>query len=48
MDFAVGQLVSDAKAISDTTKRFIAIVREIAARHSLEVFYPEFEDEVSK
>ena len=48
MDFPVGQLVNDTKAISDTTKRFIAIVREIAARHSLEVFYPEFEDEVSK
>ena len=48
MDFVLSQLVNDTKAISDTTKRFIAIVREIAARHSLEVFYPEFEDEVSK
>ena len=45
MDFTLDQLIKETKAISTTTKRFIEVVREIANLHSLEVFYPKFEDE---
>ena len=45
MDFTLDQLIKETKAISTTTKRFIEIVREIANVHSLEAFYPKFEDE---
>lgn len=43
MDFSISKLVNETKSISDTAKNMIKIVRQIAQKHSLDIFYPSFD-----